>query len=234
MNVFSKILTALRGSAREIGESVIDQNATRIYEQEIHESRTAVTQAKSDLTRVMAQQKACEREIERLDKEIARYEEHAMAALDKDAEALATEVAGHIAALETERAEQQKAGADMASNVAQLKELIRSAEARIREHERELAVAKTTESVYRATESISTSLDGSASKLGNAKESLERIKRRHTEQADRMEAARELDAEFGHKAIDRKLAEAGIGENSQQHQADVLARLKARRETPKS
>ena len=103
MSVFSKILTALRGSAREIGESVVDNNATRIYEQEIYESKVALTKAKQDLTLVMAQEKAAQREVERLSKEISRFEEHALAALDKDEQQLPAEVAGKIAELESER-----------------------------------------------------------------------------------------------------------------------------------
>ncbi|WP_051278919.1 PspA/IM30 family protein [Chitinilyticum aquatile] len=228
MSVFSKILTALRGSAREIGESVVDNNATRIYEQEIHESKAAIAKAKQDLTLVMAQEKAAQREIERLDKEVARYEEHALAALDKTEEKLAEDVAAHIAELETERAAQIKAQAEFAGHIVNLKGLIRTAETRIREHERELAVAKTTESVYRATASISTSMGSSASKLGNARESLDRIKQRHTQMADRMAAAEELDAEFGNKALEKRLADAGIGDTGARKD-EVLARLKARR-----
>ncbi|WP_148714819.1 PspA/IM30 family protein [Chitinolyticbacter meiyuanensis] len=229
MSVFSKILTALKGSAREIGESVVDANATRIYEQEIHESKAALVRAKQDLTLVMAQEKAAGREIERLDKEIARFEEHALAALDKAEENLAVDVASRIAELEAERAAQQQAQREFAGHIANLKDLIRQAETRVREHERELAVAKTTESVYRATESISQSMGSGASKLGNARESLERIKERHTQMADRMKAAEELDAEFGNKALEQKLAAAGIGDNANRKEA-VLARLKARRE----
>lgn len=228
MSVFSKILTALRGSAREIGESVVDNNATRIYEQEIYESKAALTKAKQDLTLVMAQEKAAQREVERLNKEVSRFEEHALAALDKEQAQLAAEVAGKIAELESERALQEKAAVDFAQHIANLKDLIQQAGARIREHERELAVAKTTESVYRATESISQSMGSGASKLGNARESLDRIKQRHLEMADRMKAAEELDAELGTQALEKKLAAAGIGDLANQ-QETVLARLQAQR-----
>ena len=228
MSLFNKILTALRGSAREIGESVVDNNATRIYEQEIHESKAALSKAKHDLTLVMAQEKAAQREVERVGKEIARFEEHAIAALDKQQEGLALEVAGKIAELEDEMTLQQHAQTEFHIHIKNLKALIRDAGAKIREHERELSVAKTTESVYRATESISHSMGSGASKLGSARESLERIKQRHTQMADRMQAAEELDAEMGTKALEKKLAAAGIGEQAH-HQEDVLARLQQRR-----
>ena len=33
MSVIKKLVTLLRGSARELGQSMVDANATRIYEQ---------------------------------------------------------------------------------------------------------------------------------------------------------------------------------------------------------
>jgi phage shock protein A len=44
-----------------------------------------------------------------------------------------------------------------------------------------------------------------------------------------MAAAEQLDQEFGHKALERKLAEAGIGHSDKARAADVMARIKARR-----
>lgn len=233
MSVFSKILTALRGSAREISETIVDGNATRIYEQEIHESKAALTKAKQDITMVMAQEKAAQREVERLNKEILRFEEHAMAALDKSQEVLALDVASKIAELESERSLQIKAATDFSAHITNLKDLIVQAGHRIREHERELAVAKTTESVYAATESISQSMGRGVSKLGSARESLDRIKQRHVEMADRMKAAEELDAELGSQALEKKLAAAGIGEQANLPHK-ILARLQAQRQPANS
>ncbi|MCK6404877.1 MAG: PspA/IM30 family protein [Rhodocyclaceae bacterium] len=224
-SVFTKMLTLVRGSAREIGESVVDANATRIYEQEVHEARNAVATAKQELTVVMAKATQTAREIERLKKEITRYEQLAVEALGKQEEALAEEVAGKVGELEAELDEQTRAHADFTVNVANLKDLIRNAEARLREHDRELAVARTTESVYKATMTISGAVGASGSKLMSAKESLERIKQRHADMADRMAAADELDQEFGHRALDKKLAAAGIGDTSDR-KAQALSRIR--------
>lgn len=226
-SVFFKLLTLLRGSAREIGQSVVDSNATGIYEQEVHEARNAVASAKHELTVVMAKATQTAREIERLKGEVARYEKLAVEALGKQQEGLAEEVAGKVADLEVELDEQTKAHATFTVSVTNLKDLIRTAEARLREHDRELAVAKTTESVYKATMNISGAVGNSGSKLMSAKESLERIKQRHTDLADRMTAAEELDNEFGHRALDKKLAAAGIGDTSDR-KASALARIRQR------
>lgn len=227
MSVIRKLMTLLRSSTREIGESVVDANATRIYEQEILDAKHAIDQAKGELAGVMAKEMQTARQIEKLKAEVNRYESLAVEALNKSQEGLAEEVAGKVGALELELDEQTKAHAAYAVQVAKLKDLIKQSEARIREHEREIAMAKTTESVYRATRSISENIGNSGSKLVNARESLERIKQRHEDLADRMAASEELDKEFGHAALERKLAEAGIGDDADRKRK-VMERIRAR------
>lgn len=228
MSVIGKMITLLRGSAREIGESVVDANATRIYEQEIHDAKQSIEVARVGLTEVMAKEIQSAREIDRLKKEIARYEMLAIEALDKAQERLAEEVAGRVGALELELEEQSKAHAEYAVQVVKLKDMIRGAEAKVREHEREISMVKTTESVYRATRSISDTIGTTGSKLLDARQSLERIKQRHADLADRMQAAESLDRELGEKALETKLAEAGIGANADRGRK-ALERIKTRR-----
>lgn len=227
MSVIKKVMTLLRSSARELGESVVDANATSIYEQEILDAKRSIEQARGDLTGVMAKEMQAARRIEHLKAEIARYEGMAVEALNKSHESLAEEVAGQVGAMEQELAEQSRSHASYAAQVAKLKDLIKTAEARVRDHERELAMAKTTESVYRATRSISESLGSGGSRLVNARESLERIRQRHEDLADRMTAAEALDKELGHRALERKLADAGIGGEADR-QRQVMARIRAR------
>ena len=169
MSVIKKLVTLLRGSARELGQSMVDANATRIYEQEITDAKASIGQAKTELTGVMAQQMQTAREIERIKADVLRHENMALQALDKQKDDLALEVAARVAALEAELQAQTEAHAAYALQVSRLKDLIRSAEARVREHEREIGIAKTTESVYRATQSISESMGASGSKLPPAR-----------------------------------------------------------------
>jgi phage shock protein A len=227
MSVMKKVMTLLRGSVREIGETVVDANATRIYEQEILDAKQSITQAKDDLAGVMAKEMQSARQIEKLQAEIARYEGLAVEALDKSQEALAEEVAGKVGGLEQELQEQTRAHAAYAVQVTRLKDLIKQAEGRIREHEREIGVAKTTESVYRATRSISENIGQGGSKLMSARESLDRIKQRHEDLSDRMTAAEQLNNEFGQGALEKKLAAAGVGDEAKR-QRDVMARIRAR------
>ena len=227
MSVIKKVMTLLRSSVREIGESVVDANATQIYEQEILDAKHSIEQARGELTVVMAKEMQTARAIERLRTESLRYESLAVEALDKSHDALAEDVATQVASLEAQLDEQTKSHATYALQVSRLKDLIKSAEARIREHERELAMARTTESVYRATQSISDNLGSGGSKLVTARESLDRIKRRHEDLADRMTAAQQLEGELGDRALEKKLAAAGIGENADR-QRRVMERIRAR------
>jgi phage shock protein A len=227
MSVIKKMVTLLRGSVREIGESVVDANATRIYEQEILDARHNIEQARGELTLVMAKEMQSARALERLRSEVARYESLAIEALNKAQEGLAEEVAGKIAALEQELEAQSQAHASYAVQAAKLKELVKSAEGRVREHERQLAMAKTTESVYRATQSISDNIGSGGSRLVSAKQSLERIKQRHEDLADRMTAANQLENELGHSALEKKLAAAGIGDSSDRARK-AMERIRAR------
>ncbi|MGQ5521934.1 PspA/IM30 family protein [Chitinimonas sp. PSY-7] len=229
MSIFNKIVTAVRGSVRELGETVMDANGTRTYEQEIIDARDALNQAKQDLTLVMAKEMQAGRDIDRLVGEIARYENHAAAALDKGEEKLAGEVADRIVALDSELMEQRKARTEFAASIERLKGLITQAETKLREHERELVMTKTAESVHRATQSISHSMGAGGSKLLSAKESLDRIKQRQRDLADQMTAAAALEGELGGQALERKLEAAGIGENAGRRD-EVLARITARRD----
>ena len=51
MSIFNKIFTALRGGASEIGETIIDANGIRIFEQEIRDSEKNIHEAKISLTK---------------------------------------------------------------------------------------------------------------------------------------------------------------------------------------
>ncbi|MDR2261106.1 MAG: PspA/IM30 family protein [Azoarcus sp.] len=227
MSVIGKIVTLLRGSARELGESIVDANGVRIYEQEIRDARDAIAQAKNDLAGVMAKEMQSAREIERMRAEIERLEKLAVEALNKGKPDLAEEVAARIAEQEAELERQTQLHADYALQSNRLKDLIKTSEAKIREHEREVQMAKATESVYKATQSIADNIVSSGSKLVSARESLDRIKKRHEDLADRMTAADTLDRDLGTKALEIKLAEAGIGEDIQR-KSKVMARIQAR------
>ena len=225
--LFKKLIPAFRGGAREVGEAVVDMNAVRIYEQAIEDARNNLARAKRDLTGVIAKEMQAEREIKRIGGELERYEQHAIDALNKGREDLAEQVAVKIAELEAERGSQEAARTQFHGHVERLKDVMKQTEATIRQHERELAMVRTTESVQKATRSITDNYGAGATRLLDAKSSLERIKKRQQDFSDRMAAADALEQESGSGSLDDKLKAAGIAETSA-GSSEVLARLKKR------
>jgi phage shock protein A len=227
MSIFKKIITAVRGGAREAGEAVVDANATRIFEQEIRDSEKHITIAKRDLTEVMAKQMQAARELAQLQTSIQEHEGYAMQALNQGNEALAIEVAEKIAELENSAVDQQQANESYLKSAERLKELIKKSERQLTDYKRQLSMVKTTQSVQKATSAITDNFTASNSKLLSAKDSLERIKQKQSMFDDKLKAAEQLEAENTDTSLKSKLQEAGIGAQQSNAQS-ILARLKTK------
>ena len=227
MSIFKKIMTAIRGGATEVGEAIIDSNATRIFEQEIRDAENHLTKAKRDLTGVMAQQMAASRDVDRLKREVTEHEGYAVQALDKGDETLALAVAEKIATLESDLGNQQQSLDSFAGSANRLKELVKKSERQVGEYKRQLSMVKTTESVQKATAAITDNFSSSNSKLLSAKDSLERIKAKQQKFDDRMKAAEVLESENSDNSLAAQLKEAGIGATDNSSNS-VLERLKAK------
>ncbi len=225
MNIIEKLLTVIRGGAREIGESVVDSQSMRIFEQEIHDSKESLAEAKEGLTEIVAKRMAIERELKNIQEDISKNEDYALKALEKSDEALALEVADKIAKLE---AKAENIDAELKSytdNVSILKQKIKEAEKVISDHERELAMVKTRESVQQATKSVTQTVTVNDSSIGSARESLERIKNKQQTEQDKLHAGIQLQKEMDGEDLDKKLKASGI--KLEAHSAEsVLARLK--------
>ena len=128
MSILKKIITAVRGGAREVGEEIVDANSTRIFEQEIRDAENHLTKAKRDLTEVMAKQMQAGRELERVKNEITEHEGYVSQALGQNNEALALEVAEKIAQLEVELQDQTTSHASYEKAALRLKDLIKKSE----------------------------------------------------------------------------------------------------------
>ena len=230
MSVLKKIMTAVRGGAREVGELIVDSNGTRIFEQEIKDAEIHLRKAKQDLTDVMAKQMQAGRKGESLKNDISEHEGYAGQALEKGNEELALEIAEKIAQLEVDLAEQQEVHQSFAGHVARLKDLVKKTERQIKDYDRQLSMVKTTESVQKASAAITDNFASSNSKILSAKDSLERIKQRQQDNFDRLSAAEELESENTDKGLDDRMKAAGIGEGDDKSANAVLDRIKAKKQ----
>lgn len=228
MNIFRKIITAIRGGTREAGEAIVDANSTRIFEQEIRDSEKHIGIAKRNLTEVMAKQMQGSRELSQLQASIKEHEGYAVQALNQNNETLAMEVAEKISELEKNLADQQKSSEGYLKSADRLKELIKNSDRQLADYKRQLSMVKTTESVQKATSAITDNFTQSNSKLLSAKDSLERIKQKQAMFDDQLKAAEQLNVENSDDSLQSKLQKAGIGAQQSSAQS-VLDRLKSKK-----
>jgi phage shock protein A len=225
MNLWSKMLTALRGGINEAGEAVVDTQALRILDQEVRDASTELKLSKESLVSIIAQQKVAEQKVRSLKDSITEYEGYAIKALNKEDEVLAMEVAEKIADLENQLISEVESVESFSSSANNLKAVIASADNNIKRLKQQIDTVKATESVQRAQESVSQRYAGSNNKLQTAMDSLERIKEKQALSAAKLQAAEELHAETGEQSLQDKLQKAGIAQQGQQA-SNVLERLK--------
>ncbi|QLC74078.1 PspA/IM30 family protein [Pseudomonas sp. LPB0260] len=231
MNVWSKLLTALRGGANEMGEAIVDGQALRILDQEIRDADLELRKSKEALAEIMAKQKLAAERASKGAAKVAEYEQYALKALEAGDEGLAKEVAMKIANLESSLASDREQAEGYAASVAQLRHAVSQAEGNIKRLKQQVDTVKATESVQKAQMAVAQRFGGSQAKLHTAVESLERIKQQQAERAAKMEATAELAAaEGGDAALDSKLRAAGIVPDGASADS-VLARLKGKAKT---
>ncbi len=229
MSIFKKLITAVRGGATEVGEAIVDTQAIRILEQELRDSKSALNDAKTNLTAIMAEKMGIDRKVKELAKKITEHEGFAMQALDKGDEALATDVANKIADYEHELTIQTGIRDGYETKVAVLKKMIRQTERNIQAMDREISVVKTTEKVQKANELAAAKFSGSDSSLRSATDSLERIKARQQKREDQSAAAMELQSEENGDDLQARLKNAGIVDSGSSG-SSVLERLKKQKQ----
>lgn len=227
MSILKKIFTAVRGGAREVGEAIVDANAIRILEQEITDARNSLGKARENLTEVMAKEMQTKREISTLSQKITEHEDYASQAMEKGDEALAIEIAQKIVELEGEKSSKEAILDSFTQHITTLKAQINQAEGTIAENDRQLLIVKTTESVQKATMSVTDSMSSNNSSMSNARESLERIKKRQQERSDKAAASAVLQAEAGND-LAAKIKAAGLSGSSGSSAESVLERIRAK------
>jgi len=226
MGILKNILTAVRGGASEVGESIVDANAVRILGQEIRDAQDAIGKAKQSLTGLKASEIKLKREINSLESDIASYESKAVQALEAGNEALAIEVAERIAEIENEAAEKGSEYSALSAQVNKINSMIRQREKIIQKNGRELEKIKTVEQLQKATSSMSTNFAATNASEHRVSKALERVKKKQANWEDRMEAGEWMEGEASGDDLDRKLKDAGIGANTSSGASSVLERLK--------
>lgn len=225
MNMWSKLLTAVRGSVNDMGEAIVDTQAIRILDQEIRDADEELKKSREALAEIMAKQKVAEETLKKYDTKTAEYDNYGIKALQVGNEKLALEVAEKIAQLEAERETEQQQADQYAESVAKLRKAMAQAESNIKRLQQQVDIVKATESVQKAQITVARRYGGSKAKLQTALDSMERIKKRQTVTAARLEANEQLETELMDDKLKNKLKKAGIISGNADAEA-VLNRLR--------
>lgn len=228
-SIWTKLITALRGGANEVGEAIVDHQALRILDQEIRDADAAVIQARGELAKMIARQKLSQDRIAEFDKKVADLETKALAALNAGRDDLATEVAEAIATVTNDREAEAKMAAEFGAGVEKMKKDLAKAEARIKSLRNQVDTAKARESVQRAQVSASVASGTANGKLATAVDTLNRLQQRQTLRAAELDAQEEMAEAASGTDLDRKLREAGIVADAGSANA-VLERLRQKQQ----
>ena len=113
MSMWKQLVTLIRGSAHEAGQSVVDKRALVILDQQIRDAQTAQGKARDDLATLTAKRRLIEKDLEALTAQRGKYEASARAAMQRGDMDLAREVAERLATIESEQATKTPQIADM-------------------------------------------------------------------------------------------------------------------------
>lgn len=224
-SIWSKLFTALRGGASEVGEAIVDQQALRILDQEIRDADSALANARRELVTIMAKHKLSADRVSEYNAKIKDLESKALAAIQANREDLALEVAEAISTLTNDLDTEQKQATEFGTYADNMRKDINKAEARIKSLRQQVDMAKARESVQKAQVSASIASGGANGKLETAVGTLNRLQAKQQQRAAELSAQDELAEASAGNDLERKLREAGITPDAGSANA-ILERLK--------
>lgn len=223
--MFKTLITLARGRAASAAERLAADNALAILDQQMRDAAAGHERARKALALAQAQ---AERESARLagvEAQIADLETRVVAALGQGGEALAREGAQAIAELEADRDAAREALKGFAAEAERLRAKVAAVGRRLADLERGRRIARASDAVGRTR----SGMDGSCvATVGDAEETLAKLRERQRLADAEADALDRLDAEAAPKSVAERMAEAGYGSRLKPTAEDVLARLKAR------
>jgi phage shock protein A len=223
MSVWKKLVTAVKGGATEAAQSVVDNQAIRILEQEIREAKDELRKSDHARTQILAKCKLAQQKVDALNSSIKQYEEHARKAAGTDQQ-LALDCAQKVVEQRSELEAEQTYLDQFKQSEKKLASNISQAKGNLRRLEQQVDMVKATESVQKAQVAVSSSHMGANSKMKTATESLERIMDKQNMRNAELEAAEELASDESSDDLEKRLAAAGI-KGGQSSADDELSRI---------
>jgi len=229
--MMEKLRTAIRGVVARAEQSAVDANGLLILEQEIREATAMQARFRGDLATLMAHEMGTRRAVQRLEADLSRRTQQARDALDRGEDSLANELADRIVDLEQTLRSQRDALASQQDRVGRLREAVRRIESRLVRLRQDLLQARDTHLVHAAHRAGSRASMAVSQSLAAAEDSLGRIRMLQEEEADRLSALDQIDAEASGHDLDRRLEAGGVIPSKTDRRAEVLRRLRQSQDT---
>ena len=227
MSLWQKLNSLMKASAQDPLQQLVDVNSLRIFEQEIRDAETAITRAKRELACVIAERKRIFRHNESLIEAITTRAAQALAAMEKQQDQLALDVAERIAEDEVLLKQQQEQLKALVQQEAYLRKQLREAARAIARYRSELRMAQANRNANTAVAQLRGYSQGLHSRITAMDESVEKIKSRNEAFMDFDHALQEVEAECSGGQLDEQLHAAGIKNHPYDGQL-VLDRLRER------
>ena len=228
MNIWSKMIAALKGDDDEHSESRADARAIRLLDDEVRSASIALSEARDALAELMAKQKLADEQVNDWQQKITEHEDYARQALAQNNEALALEVAEKIVEFEAQQQDAVDERAVYARHVKDAQQILRQTERSVTRLKQQLDTIKATQSVQRAQAAISQRSAGSGKRIQTAQDSLERLRQRQAHKAAQFDVDNNLNVSPEKDDLLAKLEQAGIKTNGTQIDR-VFDRLQAKK-----
>ncbi len=225
MNIWAKMISALKGEPTAAGEAKADTRALRILDDEIRTASVELKQSRDALAELVAKQKLAADTIKQTQQRIAEHEDYARQAMAQENETLALEVAEKIVELEEQVQHETDIRDSYTSAIKDLQRVINQAEMNVKRLKQQLDTVKATASVQRAQATIAKRHGNGSETLQTAQDSLDRLKQRQAKKAAQFDTEQDTETENRKDALLEKLQQAGINTGSAKANS-VLDRLK--------
>ncbi len=227
--MFKQIVTLVRGRSHDAAEQVIDANALSILRQQIRDCAEAINTARRSASLATAQLDQEARHHARILEQIATLEMRTVAALEQERLDLAKEGAESIAQMENERDTSRIAQRAFSSEIDKLKATVRNAEERLRDLERGQRLAVTAQNTMRLRQ---TNPASRFTALKEAEGTLNKLRAQQQLEEVAEAALADMEVAWCRDGLEERLIEAGCGPANRSRADDVLARLQAKIQTP--
>ncbi|MGL5137246.1 MAG: PspA/IM30 family protein, partial [Beijerinckiaceae bacterium] len=172
----------------------------------------------------MAHRSAEQRAVEALARRVDELDLAIRDALAADRADLAGDAAAALAAAEDEARDRREAIQRFDADITRLRRMVEDGRQRLMELRRGLETARAGDALRRAGANGRKAAALGSGSLREAEATLARIKQEQAREEDAAAALDELDRDMDGRALDERLAEAGLGAKKRTKAADILAR----------